>query len=608
VDFVRYQQDYFSSSDLGGVLGSFTYSGAYTANPNAASGGGGYPYADFLLDKAAAAQISGIQGPFGQRQWRNAIFVQDDWKIRQNLTLNLGLRYSYEQPNYEVNNKMVNVNLPYAAGKPVGTSISSMLEFAGQNNPLTGKANSRALINPYYLGFMPRFGFAWKATPRLVARGGYGTTDELESTGTSLRMTQNVQFQPSVSQVGQIPTAAAGGVSYQASNAFQANTSTANGAGALYYAWDPNMRPAVIQQFSLSLQYQIDNNTSVQAGYVGQLGQHLATPLWINQFSADDDCAGISNPAQQDTCYQGIEPYYALVGNGNSIDNPGSGIIKETTSRGISNYHALQATLQRHQHNGLELLLNYTFGKSMTNNEGYFGTDGSANSDSYWDNLNNPRGDYGPSNFDARQSVTGTAVYLLPLGRGKQFGANWNRFADEIAGGWQLSGNLQLNTGYPLTPHTSSVCQDNCAQLQDYFAHLNQYAPMKIVGRGKNAAGVYKWFGTDPSAAPCNSRGTSPSAANPDCAYGRTNTDFGDAKIGTLRGPGFENIDMSLSKAFVTIKEESLKVRIDSFNAFNIASYGVPNMYVGGNDNSFGQISNTSSAPRKFQLSLVYAF
>jgi hypothetical protein len=131
---------------------------------------------------------------------------------------------------------------------------------------------------------------------------------------------------------------------------------------------------------------------------------------------------------------------------------------------------------------------------------------------------------------------------------------------------------------------------------------------MKIVGRGKNAAGVYKWFGTDPSAAPCNSRGTSPSAANPDCAYGRTNTDFGDAKIGTLRGPGFENIDMSLSKAFVTIKEESLKVRIDSFNAFNIASYGVPNMYVGGNDNSFGQISNTSSAPRKFQLSLVYAF
>ena len=222
--------------------------------------------------------------------------------------------------------------------------------------------------------------------------------------------------------------------------------------------------------------------------------------------------------------------------------------------------------------------------------------------------MNNPRGDYGPSNFDARQSMTGTTVYQLPFGHGKQFGANWNRVTDGVVGGWQLSGNLQINTGYPLTPHTSAVCKNNCSQLQDYFAHLNQYAPMKIVGRGKNAAGVFKWFGTDPSAAPCNSRGTAPSASNPACAYGRTNTDFGNAKIGTLRGPGFENFDLSLSKGFRTFKEQSLKIRGDAFNAFNIASYGTPNMYVGGNDNSFGQISGTSSAPRKIQLSMVYSF
>ncbi len=108
------------------------------------------------------------------------------------------MRYSYEQPNYEVNNKMVNVNLPYANGKPAGTPINSMLEYAGAYNPTTGKTNSRALINPYRLGFMPRVGFSYKATPKLVVRGGYGSTDELESTGSSLRMTQNPQFQPAV--------------------------------------------------------------------------------------------------------------------------------------------------------------------------------------------------------------------------------------------------------------------------------------------------------------------------------------------------------------------------------------------------------------------------
>ena len=206
-DFLRYQQDYVSTSDTGGSLGQFTYNGNVTANwNNPIENDQGYGFAEFLLNEASNAQISGVHGPFGQRQWRDAIFVQDDWKMLANLTVNLGLRYSYEQPNYEVNNKMVNVNLSYAHGKPVGTPIDSMLEYAGQYNPTTGKTNSRALINPYYLGFMPRVGFAYKVTPKMVVRGGYGSTDDLESTGTSLRMTQNVQFQPAVTNNSTGPT------------------------------------------------------------------------------------------------------------------------------------------------------------------------------------------------------------------------------------------------------------------------------------------------------------------------------------------------------------------------------------------------------------------
>jgi hypothetical protein len=609
-EFLRYEQDYVSTSDTGGLLGQFIYNGNPTANwNNYGNNNEGYGYADFVLDTASNTQISGLHGLFGQRQWRDAVFVQDDWKILPNLTFNLGLRYSYEQPNYEVNNKMDNVNTSYAIGKPAGTPINSMLLYAGTYNSVTGKTSSRALINPYRLGFMPRFGFAYKATPRLVVRGGYGSTDELESTGSSLRMTQNVQFQPAVTNNAGGPGPNSLGT-YSMATGLVGNATTAAGAGAQYYAWDPNMRPAVIQQFSLNLQYQIDNHTSVQAGYVGQTGQHLAVPMWANQYTTDDTCAGLSGAAAIDACYQTIEPFFALVGNPNSPDNPGADIVKYTASRAISNYNSLQVSLQRHMAHGLEFLVNYTFGKSMTNNVGYFGVSNTGDTDSYWQNVNNPRGDYGPSSFDARQNVSATAVYQLPFGRGRQFGSSWNTVTDEILGGWQLSMNALLNSGYPLTIHDNGMqCQDNCSQLlsQDYFGFANQYSKMKIAGRGRNASGQFQWFGTDPSAIPCHTQGTAPTDT-PNCAYGRPSQDFGTAHVGTERGPGFQNYDMSLSKAFKTYKEETLKARIDAFNAFNISSYGPPETYIGGNPTNFGDITSTLSGPRKIQISLIYAF
>jgi hypothetical protein len=181
---------------------------------------------------------------------------------------------------------------------------------------------------------------------------------------------------------------------------------------------------------------------------------------------------------------------------------------------------------------------------------------------------------------------------------------------DEVLGGWQLSGNLQLNSGYPLTIHQAGTqCANNCAEnlSGDYFGFANHYSPMKIVGRGRNAAGVFKWFGSDPSANPCTSRGTSP-ASGTTCAYGRPSQDFGTTRVGTERGPGFQNYDLSLSKGFKTINEETLKARVDAFNAFNIASYGQPNTYIGSSTSSFGAITGTNSGPRKIQISLVYSF
>jgi hypothetical protein len=591
-EFLRYQQNFFAPSNLGGLLGQFSYSGAYT--------GGSDGFSDFILDRAAGASIAGVTGPFGQRQWRDAAYVQDDWKILPGLTLNLGVRYSYEQPNYEVNNKMVGVNLPLAYHAPVSTPVQSMLSYAGQFNPATSKVNSRALYNPYYLNIMPRFGFAYSVNPRLVVRGGYGVTDELESTGTGLRMTQNPPFQPSFAQNAEAPGETSGGSWFPVEAGFQTTAgNNQNVNGSSYSTWDPNMRPAVIQQFNLTAQYLVDSHTSVQAGYVGNIGQHLAVPIWVNQYSQ------IPSDTCDDNCWLAIEPYYTLVG-------PGGHII-ETASRAISNYHSLQATLQRHQARGLEFLVNYTLAKNLTNNVGYFGVDGFSVGDSFGQDINNPRGDYGPSSFDVRQAVSASAVYDLPFGRGKLVGSSWNPIVDEVFGGWQLSFTARLNTGLPLsvTQGPGPNCQNmNCPGLADWISHANQYGPLKITGRGTNAAGVFNWFGKDPSVLPCTgyydpAAGTS--APSGGCAYGRA-SGFGNAHVGTLRGPGFQNYDFSLSKGFRIIEHHTLKARVDAFNALNIASYANPSTRITGNRAGFGVIGGTASAPRQLQLSLVYAF
>jgi hypothetical protein len=182
---------------------------------------------------------------------------------------------------------------------------------------------------------------------------------------------------------------------------------------------------------------------------------------------------------------------------------------------------------------------------------------------------------------------------------------------DETFGGWQFSTNAQVNSGYPLTMHQGAECSNNCSQnlSGDYFEFANHYGPMKVVHRGKGSDGIFRWFGTDPSAMPCTSHSTAPSSSNPDCAYGRTNQDVGTARVGSERGPGYQNYDLSLSKGFDTVREQVLKVRVDAFNAFNISSYGTPNSYIGGNaSTAWGVIGGTASGPRKIELSFVYSF
>ncbi len=163
---LRYQQNRFYAGN-NGLLGNFVYDGTYTGNG----------LADFLLDDLAFKGRGSQAGKWGHRQWRDGVYFQDDFKVRPNLTLNLGIRWDYTQPVYEVADRQLNFNLQ--TGQP---------EFAGKNG------NSRALYNNYWKQFQPRVGFAY--TPdflsrRFVIRAGYGITSFMEGTGANLRLPLN---------------------------------------------------------------------------------------------------------------------------------------------------------------------------------------------------------------------------------------------------------------------------------------------------------------------------------------------------------------------------------------------------------------------------------
>ena len=405
--------------------------------------------------------------------------------------------------------------------------------------------------------------------PGVVIRGGYGITDDLEGTGANLRLSQNAPFIFQFSNTALTPTTASAGTPTPVENGFAQAPGNVLLSSTRYEAWSTKLRPALIQQFNLTTQVLLNSKTSAQIAYVGQLGQHLVVPENANQYTTNN----VPSSA----------PFINLVGSG--------GLVYLTQSEGYSNYNALQGTIRHQQSSGLEYTFNYTWSKSMTNNPGFYGVSGVDGASVFPQNIYNPHGDYGVAGYDTRNAVNFTTVYQLPFGRGRQFGSHWNRLLDEAIGGWKLSGDAILYSGFPVT-----ITSTNVANAGASTARANQYLPLIVKNRS-----LPHWFGTDPSAVACSG------AFNGTCAYGPelTNT-FGTAHVNTARAPGYRIIDMSLFKEFRTYKEEAISFRADAFNTFNLASYAAPNASVV--SSSFGLIASTLSPARQFQFSAKYRF
>jgi Carboxypeptidase regulatory-like domain len=581
----RYNLNVFypgNAGELGAEVFGLGAGGNYTGTATLVKGvltpSGGDPSGDFALGLPESVGRGVSTGGWHARDWLIAGFAQDDWRVTNNLTLNLGLRYEARTAWTELHNRQVNVNI-----------FTGALEFPGNDPVPNGVVGTNGFPAGLYGGtwglpdFEPRVGFAWSpawGNGKTVVRGGIAISSFQEGTGTNLRPTQNPPFTPSQSAGTNSTT---GTAAFTTATAFAAAAPPSGDPfiNSTMLTWT-NVQPAVADQWNLTIQQELARNTTFQIGYVAQRTTHLMVPIDLDQGDLHAN-GTITYPY-----IGGLNPIGTII-DGVATTAPtygpnGLGLVKQSAAVGNMNYNALQAVLQKRYGNGLEAQVSYTYQKCMANSAGYYGSWGgqSQNADSYWQNIFNPNGDYAQCYWDTKHMLTAYAVYDLPFGRGKMFGHNMPAVANAVAGNWAINPILTWHGGFPLNMRGS----DTSGTGDIFSPRPNCNGPVSYPKTPVPGVGL-QWF--DPSA-----------FSNPGPLS------FGDCPSqGPTIGPGYVDADISLQKNFPITEAMRFQFRVDFLNAFNHPNFNAPDTSLG--DTNFGRLTNTQDA-REMQFALKFYF
>jgi len=521
----------------GGRTGYINFSGRFTAQNAASPSGTQIGEADFLLGLPNDIGRGLQTGTWGQRSIIYGLYFQDDWRVNDSLTLNLGLRWEYHTPWIEIKNRQANFN-----------EFTGDLYLAGQSCPYN---NCRALYNSYKKDFQPRIGFAY--TPgvlnkRLVFRGAYTISSYLEGTGTNLRLPLNPPLNQEFAALYNTPAYTLPGTTLdQGLSGLNPNNPF---SGATIRLWDPYVRPADVQQWNVSAEYQLPGSNVLTVGYVGQHGDHLMVAM----------------PYKQNMLVNGAVVTGPFLAGNPTLRNQ-IAQISGTASLANQKYNALQVTVRKRFSMGLEYQVAFTYSHGMSDSIGYYGQGGQAGSQSaYWQYLFCQKCEWGPTYFDDKFNFVPSFVYQLPFGRGRKFGAGWNKGVDALLGGWQVGGIYTAHSGFPLTIKYNA---DSSGTGQRSFR-------VNVIGTPN-----------DPHQYGPGNLFLDPSAYAAPAAHA-----YGNIGVGTARGPGMSRMDLSLAKQFHITERKYFELRGEAFNFTNTPIFLSPSSQTITSP-LFGQIRST---------------
>jgi hypothetical protein len=528
-------------------------------------------------------------------------YLQDEWKVRRNLTVNWGLRYDYVPKIKPLNDRLSNAvdlfHQKYLLGASsipdCGTPFHDPCIPGGLANISHGDAfvfTGERSAGPNAIGdnFGPRIGVAWGFANSTVLRAGYGllydtisarsqyTQNTLE--GASWPWTTGIGTRTANNLSGNIyPGAPSNPLQYitDIEGSFPDPSVPTDAWGSLSgrYLNDPDYKDARSHQWNVDIERQFGQSTVLSVAYVGSHNSRLD---YTGYGNAATQASPKSVPATTVDNYRAI-PW-------------ATANIRYSRSIGWSNYNALEVKFQKRFSQGLNTLLSYTWSKSLDTSSGWFAAENGSGGGSVVQNYFDPHSNYGPSGYDIPQLLVWSTNYQLPIGPGRKFFTHG--LAANLLGGWDTNFVFMARRGQPYT----LVATGDVANISGSKGSTGNYARPDLIG--------------DPAAG-CSVSGQSWAHGTYKCMFNPTAFAIPSGAYGglgkmTFRNEPFYNLDFSVNKEFKLGESRTLQLRFEGFNVLNFQILGTPNTTLG--QANTGQVSGVTSTPRQLQLAAKIRF